>query len=153
MIIRRKDERRDMKRSKNRRVTCLGGTQVVYWFCLNIWKLEVMGDFFFRGKTCKPLLVRGTISFYNQKLQFFPIGESVMWNMSMWLMSNVECELFRFQLCLINCKSVLISWTSVLVWMFFSTFMMSFPLWVMVVLTVDELSYHIYFYSCLYVWL
>ena len=29
MRIRRKDERRDMKRSKNQRVTCLGGTQAV----------------------------------------------------------------------------------------------------------------------------
>ena len=68
-------------------------------------------------------------------------------------MINVECELFHFQLCLISCKSVLISWTYVLVWMFFSTFMTSFPLWVMEFLTVDELSYHIYFSSCLYVWL
>ena len=53
MSIQRKDERRNMKRSKNWRVTRLGGTQAVCWFCLNIWKLEVTGTFF-PGKTCKP---------------------------------------------------------------------------------------------------
>ena len=30
MSMHRKDEKRDMKRSKNRKVTCLGGTQAVY---------------------------------------------------------------------------------------------------------------------------
>ena len=37
----------------------------------------------FPSKTCKLLLVRGTISFYNQKLQILPVGESAMWNVSM----------------------------------------------------------------------
>ena len=36
MSLRRKDEKRDMKCSKNRKVTRLGGTQVVYHFFLNI---------------------------------------------------------------------------------------------------------------------
>ena len=88
MSIRRKDERRDMKCSKNRRVTRLGGTQVVCWFCLNIWKLEVTRGFF-PGKTCNLMLVRGTISFYNQRLQILPVGGSAVWNMSMWL--NEQC--------------------------------------------------------------
>ena len=35
------------------------------------------------GKTCELLFVRGTISFYNQKLQILPVGEGAMWNVSM----------------------------------------------------------------------
>ena len=40
-------------------------------------------------KLVNHLLVRGTISFYNQKLQLFPVGESEMWNVSMQL--NEQC--------------------------------------------------------------
>ena len=38
---------------------------------------------FVPGKTCNLMLVRGTISFYNQRMQIFPVGGSTMWNMSM----------------------------------------------------------------------
>ena len=38
---------------------------------------------FFLGKTCELLFVRGTTSFYNKKLQFFPVGEGVVWNVRM----------------------------------------------------------------------
>ena len=38
---------------------------------------------FFPGKTCELLFVRGTISFYNQQLQIFLVGEGDMWNVSM----------------------------------------------------------------------
>ena len=38
---------------------------------------------FFPGKTCELLFVRGTTSFYNKKLQFLPVGEGAMWNVSM----------------------------------------------------------------------
>ena len=122
-------------------------------FKLKYVKVRTYGSFF-PGKTCYLMLVRGTISFYNQRLQILPVGGSALWNMSMWL--NEQCWMWTisfFQLCLISCKSVLISWTYVLVWTFFSTFMMSFPLWVIKNLIVDELSYHIYFYSCSFVWL
>ena len=44
---------------------------------------------FFPGKTCNLILVRGTISFYNQRLQILPVGGSAVWNMSMWL--NEQC--------------------------------------------------------------
>ena len=43
------------------------------------------GMAFFPGETCKLLFVRGTISFYNQKLQLLPVGERAMWNISMHL--------------------------------------------------------------------
>ena len=35
---------------------------------------------FFPGKTCEPLVVRGTTSFYNNKLQILPVGEGAVWN-------------------------------------------------------------------------
>ena len=38
---------------------------------------------FFPGKTCELLFVRGTTSFYNKKLQIFPVGEGAMWNVPM----------------------------------------------------------------------
>ena len=42
---------------------------------------KVRGDGgFFPGKTCESLILRGTTSFYNNKLQIFPVGEGVVWN-------------------------------------------------------------------------
>ena len=38
---------------------------------------------FFPGKTCELLFIRGTTSFYNKKLQIFPVGEGVVWNSQM----------------------------------------------------------------------
>ena len=38
---------------------------------------------FFPGKTCEPLVVRGTTSFYNNKITIFPVGEGVVWNVRM----------------------------------------------------------------------
>ena len=35
---------------------------------------------FFPGETCEPLVVRGTTSFYNNKLQILLVGEGAMWN-------------------------------------------------------------------------
>ena len=34
------------------------------------------------GQTCEILFVRGTISFYNEKLQFLHAGRSAIWNAS-----------------------------------------------------------------------
>ena len=56
--------------------------------CIKIGKLEGIGSFF-PGKTCEPLVVRGTTSFYNNKLQIFPVGEGAMWNVRMLL--NEQC--------------------------------------------------------------
>ena len=61
----------------------IGATQMVGWFGLNIGKLEFTRGFF-PGKTCEILFVRGTTSFYNKKLQIFPVGVGVVWNVQMW---------------------------------------------------------------------
>ena len=60
----------------------IGVAQMVGWFGLNVGQLEFIGAFFL-GQTCELLFVRGTISFYNEKLQILPVGEGVMWNVSM----------------------------------------------------------------------
>ena len=82
MSAHRKDKSRDLKRFEGPKGHTLGAAQVVNGFSLNIQKLELTKGFF-PWKTCKLLLVRGTISFYNQKLQILPVGESAMWNVSM----------------------------------------------------------------------
>ena len=38
---------------------------------------------FFLGETCEPFVVRGTTSFYNNKLQILLVGEGAMWNVRM----------------------------------------------------------------------
>ena len=38
---------------------------------------------FFPGENCEPLVVRGTTLFYNNKLQFFPVGEGAAWKVRM----------------------------------------------------------------------
>ena len=102
MSMRRKDEKRDMKCSKNWKVTCLGGTQAVYYF---VKYLKVKSDeVFFPGKTCNLMLVRGTISFYNQRLQIFTCWRkcSVEYvNVIKWAMLNVNYFIF-------NCVSLAI---------------------------------------------
>ena len=37
----------------------------------------------FPRETCELLVVRGTISFCNNKITIFPVGESVVWNVQM----------------------------------------------------------------------
>ena len=37
----------------------------------------------FPKETCELLVVRGTTSFCNNKITFFPVGESVVWNVQM----------------------------------------------------------------------
>ena len=45
---------------------------------------KVRGNWgFFLGETCEPLVVRGTTSFYNNKLQILPVGEGAVWNVRM----------------------------------------------------------------------
>ena len=73
---------------RDRKVIRLGVSQAVCSFSLNIWKLELTRGFS-PGKKCNLMIVRGTISFYNQRLQIFPVGGSAMWNVSMWL--NERC--------------------------------------------------------------
>ena len=54
----------------------------VLLFCIKRGKLERTRGFFPR-KTCEPLFVRGTTSFYNKKLQILPVGEGYVWNVRM----------------------------------------------------------------------
>ena len=37
----------------------------------------------FPGKTCEPLFVRGTTSFYNKNSQILPVEEGGVWNVQM----------------------------------------------------------------------
>ena len=47
MSLRRKDEKEKYEMLEEPKSHMFGGgTQAVYWFCLNIWKLEVTRDFF-----------------------------------------------------------------------------------------------------------
>ena len=52
-------------------------------------KVRLRKGTFSLEKLVNHLLVRGTISFYNQRLQLLPAGESEMWNLSMGL--NEQC--------------------------------------------------------------
>ena len=63
------------------RLNGFGEAQGFCCFCIKRGKLENVG--FFPGKTCEPLFVRGTTSFYNKKLQILPVGEGAMWNVRM----------------------------------------------------------------------
>ena len=55
------------------------GSPIVFLFCINIEELDRRRGIF-PGETCEPLVVRGTTSFYNNKLQILPVGEGVVWN-------------------------------------------------------------------------
>ena len=76
----------------------------------------------FPSETCEQLVVRGTILFCNNKLQFFLLEKVMCGMFKCDEMNNVEGELFHFQLCFINCEIVLTFWTYVLIWMFSSLF-------------------------------
>ena len=58
------------------------GSPRVLWFLYKERKVRENGGFFL-GETCEPLVVRGTTSFYNNKLQIFPVGKGVVWNVQM----------------------------------------------------------------------
>ena len=58
------------------------GSPRVWLFLYKERKFREKGGFFPR-KTCDPLFVRGTTSFYNKKLQILPIGEGNVWNVQM----------------------------------------------------------------------
>ena len=58
------------------------GNPKVLWFLYKDRKVRG-NEGFFPGKTCEPLVVRGTTSFYNNKLQILPVGEGVVWNVRM----------------------------------------------------------------------
>ena len=70
-----------LKRSGSRKVKGRGNPKVL----ASLYKdRKVRGKGgFFPGKTCELLFVRGTTSFYNKKLQIFPVGEGAVWNVQM----------------------------------------------------------------------
>ena len=57
-------------------------------FCISIGELDREGAFsqWDLWKTC---CVRGTISFCNNIIKIFPVGESAVWNVQMWW--NEQC--------------------------------------------------------------
>ena len=61
----------------------------------------------FPRETCELLVVRGTTSFAIIKLQFCLLEKVLGGMFKCDEMNNVEGELFHFQLCFINCESVL----------------------------------------------
>ena len=74
------------KKDKIVRLNSWGSSKVTQWgnpmVLLFLYKdRKVRGnEGFFPGETCEPLVVRGTTSFYNNKLQILPVGEGVVWN-------------------------------------------------------------------------
>ena len=82
MSLRRKDEKEGYETFEEPKSHTFGGNPSGLLFLFKY--LKVRSDKgFFPGKTCNLMLVRGTISFYDQRLQILPVGESVMWNISM----------------------------------------------------------------------
>ena len=67
---------------RRRKGHALGGKPKRFTVCLNTGKLEVTRTFSWENFV-NHLFVRGTTSFYNQKLQLLPTGESEIWNVSM----------------------------------------------------------------------
>ena len=53
-----------------------------FCFCINIGELDRMRGLF-PSETCELLVVRGTISFCNNKITILPVGESVVRNVQM----------------------------------------------------------------------
>ena len=88
MSLRRKDEREGYETLEERKSHTFGGKPSGLLILFKYLKVRNYKDFFL-GRTCKPFACRGTIYFYNQKLQLLPVGESAMWNGSMHL--NEQC--------------------------------------------------------------
>ena len=84
----------------------VGEAQGFCCFCIKRGKGERRGGFF-PGKTCELLFVRGTTSFYNKICKFCLLEKVLCGIFECDKMNNVEGELFRFQLCFINCESIL----------------------------------------------
>ena len=77
MGVCRKDRKEGSETFKGLESHTFGGRPNDLLCSLNIGKLELRRGFFPR-KLVNHLLVRGTISFYNQKTAIFPVGESAM---------------------------------------------------------------------------
>ena len=72
-----------MKRFDGPKGHTFGGSSSGQLFQFKYLKVRTDRGFFQGEKTCKLLFVRGTISFYNEKLQILHVGEGGMWNVSM----------------------------------------------------------------------
>ena len=81
-------EKKDLKRSRDWRVTRLGAAQTIGCCILNTWKLELRRHFF-PGRTCKPFACKRNYFVLQSETATFPGGEREMWNVSMWL--NEQC--------------------------------------------------------------
>ena len=70
-------------------------TQYFFSFCVNIGKIDVSRDPFFRLSLCK-IIVRRTISSYNKEL-YFLVGESTV-EFQMFAMGWLDVNYFCFNL-------------------------------------------------------
>ena len=69
---------------KTMRLKWLGGNpKVLSWFMYKYTKVRGGMRGFFPGRLVKKLVVRGTISFCNNKITILPVGESAVWNVQM----------------------------------------------------------------------
>ena len=97
------------------------GSRKVFSFCISIGKLD-RDKGIFPSETCEKLVVRGTISFCNNKITILPVGENAVGNIQMWWNEQCWRGTISFQQCFINCDIILTFWTYVLVWMFSGLF-------------------------------
>ena len=68
---------------KTMRLKWLGGNpKVLSWFLYKYTKFR-RGEGIFPNEACELLVVRGTISFCNNKITILPVGESAVWNVQM----------------------------------------------------------------------
>ena len=82
MSLRRKDAKEGYEMLEEPKSHTFGGNPSGLLILFKYLKVRSYKEFF-PGKTCNLMLVRGTISFYNQRLQILPVGGSALWNMSM----------------------------------------------------------------------
>ena len=71
-------------------------------YSLNRVELALRRGFFSLEKICKHSVVRGTISFYNEKLQFWHAGRSAIWNAS----NVLKWEMLKRKYFVFSCVSL-----------------------------------------------
>ena len=88
------------------KVRGLGQLKGFGWFCIKLGKLEGIGDFSLE-KLVNHLLQEELLHFTIKNYNFCLLEKVLCGMFECDKMNNVEGELFRFQLCFINCESVL----------------------------------------------
>ena len=83
MSLRRKDEKEEYETLEEPKSHTFGGGNPSGLLILFKYLKVRIYRGFFPGKTCNLILVGGIISFYNKKLQIWPVGGSDVWKISM----------------------------------------------------------------------